>query len=76
VSWQHGDEDTIILNVDGSALNNSEKVGYGGLIRKHDGSFLCGFFGSVGISNILHVEIGKNLPTVPYELLVLFYADS
>lgn len=57
VSWQHGDEDTIILNVDGSALNNSGKANYGGLIRKHDGSFLRGLFGSVGISNILHAEI-------------------
>ena len=57
VSLQHGDEDTIILNVDGSALNNPGKAGYGGLIRKHDGSFFRGFFGSVGISNILHAEI-------------------
>jgi len=57
VSWQHGDEDTIILNVDGSALNNPGKAGYGGLMRKHGGSFLRGFFGSVGIPNILHAEI-------------------
>ena len=49
-----GDEDTIILNVDGSALKNPGKSGYGGLIHKHDGSFLRGFFGSMGISNILH----------------------
>jgi len=47
----------IILNVDGSVLNNSEKTEYGGLIHKHDGSFLRGFLGSVGISNTLHVEI-------------------
>ena len=57
VSWQHGDEDTMILNVDGSALTNPGKAGFGGLIRKHDGSFQLGFFGSVGISNILHAEI-------------------
>jgi len=57
VSWQHGDEDTMILNVDGSALTNPGKAGYGGLIRKHDGSFQLGFFGNVGISNILHAEI-------------------
>ncbi|KEH25518.1 hypothetical protein MTR_6g025770 [Medicago truncatula] len=46
VSWQHGDEDIIIFNVDGSALNNSRKANYDGLIRKHDGRFLPGFFGS------------------------------
>jgi len=57
VSWQHGDDDTMILNVDGSALTNPGKVGHGGLIRKHDDSFQLGFFESVGISNILHVEI-------------------
>jgi hypothetical protein len=45
VSWQHGDEDTMILNVDGSALKNPGKAGYGGPIRKHDGSFQLGFFG-------------------------------
>jgi hypothetical protein len=57
VSLQHGDKDTMILNVDGSALTNPGKAGYGGLIRKHDGSFQLGFFDSVGISNILHAEI-------------------
>jgi len=57
VSWQHGDEGTVILNVDGSALTNTRKAGYGGLIRKHDGSFQLDLFGSAGISNILHAEI-------------------
>ncbi|XP_024630775.1 uncharacterized protein [Medicago truncatula] len=57
VTWQHGDEDTMILNVDGSALANLGKVGYGGLISKHDGNFQLGFFESVGIFNILHAEI-------------------
>jgi hypothetical protein len=57
VSWQHEDEVIMILNVDRSALANPWKAGYGGLIRKHNGSFQLGFFGSVRISNILHVEI-------------------
>jgi len=57
VSWQHGDEDTIIFNIDGSVLTNLKKMGYGGLICKHDGSFQLGFFGNVRISNILHAEI-------------------
>jgi len=43
VSWQHGDEDTMILNVDGNTLTNPGKTGYGGLIRKHNGSFQLGF---------------------------------
>jgi len=58
VSWQQRDEDTIIFNVDESALNNVGKAGYGGLIRKHDGSFLCGFFVAWGsrIFYILRLE--------------------
>ena len=46
----------MILNVDGNALMNPRKAGYCGLIPKHDGSFQLGFFGSVGISNVLHAE--------------------
>ncbi|MCH83304.1 hypothetical protein A2U01_0004123 [Trifolium medium] len=33
VSWQHGNEGTIILNVDESALTNQGKADYGGLFR-------------------------------------------
>jgi len=47
----------MILNIDESMLTNPWKAGYGGLILKHNGSFQLGLYGSVGISNILHVEI-------------------
>jgi len=47
VSWQNGDEDTMIFNVDGSALTDRGKTSYGSLICKHDGSFQFGLFGSV-----------------------------
>jgi len=43
VSWQHGDKDTVILNDVESSLTNL--------------GFLLGFFGSMGISNILYGEI-------------------
>jgi len=56
-SSQKREEVTIVLTVDESALTNLEKAGYGGLIRKHGGNFLLTLFGSVGILNILHVEI-------------------
>jgi hypothetical protein len=36
---------TIVLNVDGSSL------------RKHDGSWIFGFEGNIGISSILHAEL-------------------
>ncbi|MCI40773.1 hypothetical protein A2U01_0062006, partial [Trifolium medium] len=35
VNCQHGDEDTMIFNVDGSSLTNSGNAGYG-LIPDHD----------------------------------------
>jgi len=35
----------MILNVDGSALTNPGKAGFGGLVRNHDGTFQFGFYG-------------------------------
>jgi len=54
VCWSKGDVSDTILNVDGSALTNPE---FGGLVRNHDGAFQFGFYGIIGLSNILHVEI-------------------
>jgi len=65
VSWHYEDGDTVIFNVVlASVLTNPGKTGYGRLIRKHDVSFLLGFIGSVGISNILHAEIQALLTSV------------
>lgn len=47
----------MALNVDGSAINNPGWVGFGGVIRDHNGVFKKGFYGSVGYSNILHAEL-------------------
>ena len=57
VCWQHGDNDTMVLNVDDNALTNPGKAGYGGLVRNFEGKFQLAFCGSVGLSNILHAEI-------------------
>jgi hypothetical protein len=57
VSWQRGNHDTGIPNVDGSALPKPILVGFCGLIRRHDGSFIFGFHRSIGWFNILHAEI-------------------
>lgn len=35
-----GDEDVMILSIDGSALANLGKAGFGGLVRNHDGTFI------------------------------------
>jgi len=57
VCWQHGDNDTLVRNVEGSALTNPGQAGYGGIVRNFDEKFMFGFYGSVGLSNILHAEI-------------------
>lgn len=49
--------DRISLNVDGSAINNPSVVGFGGMIRNHNGDFILGYSGSMSISNILCAEL-------------------
>jgi len=47
----------MVLNVDDNTLTNPGKAGYGGLIRNFEGKFQFAFYGSVGLSNILHAGI-------------------
>jgi len=42
--WNKGDKDVIILNVDGSALTNPGKAGFGGLVCNHDERFQFSFY--------------------------------
>lgn len=57
VKQRTGDEDTIVLNVDGSALTNPGQAGFGGIMHNQAGEFLGGYYGSVEVSNILHAEV-------------------
>ncbi|PNX93847.1 ribonuclease H [Trifolium pratense] len=57
VRWNaHGGTD-MILNVDGSSIGNPDISGYGGIIRNADGAWIHGFFGNLGVTNILHAEL-------------------
>jgi len=47
----------MVLNVDDNALTNPSKAGYGGLVRNFERKFQFAFYGSVGLSNILHAKI-------------------
>lgn len=49
VSWQHGDNYTLVLNVDGSVITNPGRTSYGCLVRNSDDNFLFRFYGSVGL---------------------------
>jgi len=57
VSWHLFRVDEFILNVDGSCLGEMRKVGFEGLVRKGDGSWIIGFSGFLGISNNIVVEL-------------------
>ncbi|KAK2425361.1 hypothetical protein QL285_035613 [Trifolium repens] len=47
----------MILNVDGSSIGNPGISGFGGLIRNADGAWVHGFYGNLGVTNILHAEL-------------------
>ncbi|GAU35137.1 hypothetical protein TSUD_394630 [Trifolium subterraneum] len=56
VKWNAGGTD-MILNVEGSSIGNPGIYGFGGLIRNADGACVHGFFGNLGVTNILHAEL-------------------
>lgn len=45
------------LDVDGSALQQVNQMGFGGLIRDDNGNFLMRFYGALGAATILHAKI-------------------
>lgn len=42
VSWKKPEEGWVVLNVDGSAIANPGRTGYGGLVHNSNGEFLVG----------------------------------
>jgi ribonuclease HI len=57
IRWNDQGGTGMILNVDGSSLGNPGVSGFGGLIRNSDGTWIQGFAGNIGFSNILHAEL-------------------
>jgi hypothetical protein len=57
VSWSRPAAGIMCLNVDGSLLNETNKAGYGGLLRDNHGNFIWGYYGAVMMPNILFAEI-------------------
>ncbi|KAK2448759.1 hypothetical protein QL285_008006 [Trifolium repens] len=57
VRWNALGGTDMILNVDGSSIGNPSISIYGGIIRNADGVWIHGFFGNLGVSNILHAEL-------------------
>ncbi|KAK2405415.1 hypothetical protein QL285_054655 [Trifolium repens] len=57
VRWNSLGGTGMILNVDGSSIGNPGVSGFGGLIRNSDGAWVHGFYGNLGVSNILHAEL-------------------
>lgn len=50
-------EDTYVLNVDVSALQNPSMAGFGGVVCNFEGRFILGFYGPIGHSQVLYIEI-------------------
>jgi ribonuclease HI len=57
VTWHPSRDVGFVLNVDGSCLGDSGRAGFGGLVREGDGSWIIGFSGFLGISNITFAEL-------------------
>ncbi|GAU24479.1 hypothetical protein TSUD_319560 [Trifolium subterraneum] len=57
VTWARPMEGTICLNVDGNLLGSLNYLGYGGLLRNHNGEFILGFYGTTSLKSILFAEI-------------------
>jgi ribonuclease HI len=56
-AWHPVDNTATVLNVDGSSLGNPGISGFGGVLRRHDGSWIFGFGGNIGLSSILQAEL-------------------
>ncbi|GAU24184.1 hypothetical protein TSUD_84190 [Trifolium subterraneum] len=57
VRWNAHGGIGMILNVDGSSIGNPGISGFGGLIQNFDRTWVHGFAGNIGFSNILHAEL-------------------
>jgi len=56
-SWHPVESSATMLNVDGSNFGNPDISDFGGVLRRHDGSWIYGFGGNIGISSILQAEL-------------------
>ncbi|PNY17625.1 ribonuclease H [Trifolium pratense] len=57
VRWNARGGSGMILNVDGSSIDNPGISGFGGLIQNCNSAWIYGFAGYIGFSNILHAEL-------------------
>lgn len=47
----------LVLNMDGSSMENPCPAGFGGLLRTGQGDWRLGFYGSIGISENLQAKL-------------------
>lgn len=57
VRWQSAGPDAMVLNVDGSLLDDPPRAGFGGVVLNHLGEFILGFYGCLGEASILGAEL-------------------
>lgn len=51
------DDDVIVLNVDGSSMGNLGPAGFWALLRRGDGQWLVGCYGSIGVADNVLAEL-------------------
>jgi len=56
-SWHPAKSSATVLNVDGSSFDNPCIFGFGGVLRKYNGTWIYDFGGNIGISSILQAEL-------------------
>ena len=56
VSWHASPFGWVKINTDDSSLGNPGPAGAGGLIRDHNGSWICGFSQNVGFASSVLAE--------------------
>ncbi|GKV02762.1 hypothetical protein SLEP1_g15157 [Rubroshorea leprosula] len=57
VGWDKPHVGSFKLNTDGSALGNPEPASAGGIIRDHNGTWVCGFSRKIGTTSALAAEL-------------------
>lgn len=57
VLWHPTAEDVVVLNVDGSSLQNPGPSGFGGVLHSGQGEWIVGFHDYLGNTDILHAEL-------------------
>lgn len=70
IMWNAHKYSNIILNVDGSSLDNPDVLNFGGLIRNVDGVWIHNFANNINYFNIFHAELIKLYHDLSHPMII------